>query len=84
MMEMHKNGAHKTVQKHFSESANTIHKMNTNDKLLMNSIMGDEMNYSVPYVYISSKWSPCTKTCGGAGYQKRSISCELITENYYR
>ena len=84
MMEMHKNGAHKTSSKYLEQSANTIHKMGTNDKLLMNSIMGDEMNYSIPYVYISSKWSPCTKTCGGAGYQKRSISCELITENYYR
>ena len=84
MMEMHRNGAHKIVQKHLSESANTIHKINTNDKLLMNSIMGDEMNYSIPYMYISSKWSACTKTCGGAGYQRRSISCELITESYYR
>ncbi len=88
MMDMHRNGGHNHNNHHQSATdsltANTVHKMNKNDKLLIDSLMGDELNHSVPYMYISTQWSPCTKTCGGAGYQMRNISCELVTENYYR
>ncbi len=94
MMDMHQNGAaHHAHPNHphhdrkkmaeFNHNANALHK-GSKDRLLLDSLMGEQLNYSLPYMFISTRWSPCTKTCGGAGYQMRNISCELVTEDYYR
>ncbi len=65
-------------------SQNTISRhLSTGDKLLANSLMG-EKNNSAPFMFIASDWTTCSRTCGGAGWQKRNITCEVITEDYYK
>ena len=31
---------------------------------------------------VTDEWSPCSVTCDG-GVQKRLVSCEIITKDYY-
>lgn len=52
---------------------------------LQNVYFRDEkFNSTVPFVYYQGHWSPCTTTCGGNGLQVRGISCEIITQFYFK
>ena len=66
-------------------SQNVIHRhIHNGDKLLADSLYIGERNSTMPFMFIASDWTTCSKTCGGAGWQKRNITCEIITEDYYK
>lgn len=35
-------------------------------------------------IFYTGQWSSCSRTCGGAGLQVRNVTCEIITENFYK
>lgn len=52
---------------------------------LISSLIGGESNLtSIPYLFITSDWSPCSRSCGGSGLKMRNITCEMVTEDYYK
>ncbi|KAK2146181.1 hypothetical protein LSH36_626g03013 [Paralvinella palmiformis] len=38
---------------------------------------------AIPFHYVTTEWSECSKSCGGAGLQNRRISCDLVLPSYY-
>jgi hypothetical protein len=38
---------------------------------------------AIPFHYVTSNWSSCSKSCGGAGLQSRRITCDLVLPNFY-
>lgn len=45
---------------------------------------GTNVSTVVPYDFVVTKWSHCSVTCNGKGVQIRSVTCEVISEEFFK
>ena len=56
-----------------------------NGYVLSDAVDKSTSNVSVtPYDFVAGEWTTCSRTCEGSGFMKRSVTCEVIMEEFYR